>query len=175
MPRPVDGGGSCLKRPGLASSRPTSLAADARARAAQVPWTAAERREVLGSKLVLLHFGSHAHNVSRAEAAWASFAARLELEGQSVRRKEGGHPRSSHSMAVWGFLPSHFPGEPDGEFNPEHRGRYQQPSARCEALALGEPAHQRAGPQLPARSRAALCGAARPRRPRWVGRRCRQP
>ena len=137
MPRPVDGGGSCLKRPGLASSRPTSRAADARARAAQVPWTAAERREVLGSKLVLLHFGSHAHNVSRAEAAWASFAARLELEGQSVRRKEGGHPRSSHSMAVWGFLPSHFPGEPDGEFNPEHRGRYQQPSARCEALALG--------------------------------------
>ena len=91
---------------------------------------------------MLLHFGSHAHNVSQAEAAWANFAARLELEGERVRRTEGSDPRSSHSTAVWGYLPSHFPDGPDGEFNPEHRGRYTQPSARCEAHAAGAAASE---------------------------------
>ena len=91
---------------------------------------------------MLLHFGSHAHNVSQTEAAWANFAARLELEGERVRRTEGSDPRPSQSRAVWGYLPSHFPDGPDGEFNPEHRGRYTQPSARCEAHAAGAAASE---------------------------------
>lgn len=95
-------------------------------------WADQERQDLRSSALVLLHFGSHAQNASHARDTLGSIARGMALGTTYAPRR----------TVLWSYMPSHFPGAPDGggewhgrtpsgEVDKKRVQQYAQPNARC--------------------------------------------